>query len=81
MAQLSDTITFDVSSIQTENEIRQEVLHHLELGLVRYSLYLDRHDVLKVASSDSLDFKEMGQGANPQEDPFNAWVFNLSANG
>lgn len=81
LAQLSDTITFDVSSIQTENEIRQEVLHHLELGLVRYSLYLDRHDVLKVASSDSSDRKEMGQGANPQEDPFNAWVFNLSANG
>lgn len=81
LAQLSDTITFDVSSIQTENEIRQEVLHHLELGLVRYSLYLDRHDVLKVTSSDSSDRKEMGQGANPQEDPFNAWVFNLSANG
>jgi hypothetical protein len=81
LSKLQDTITFDVTSIQTDNEIREEVLHHLELGLVRYSLYLDRHDVLKVASSDTLDHKEMGQGANPNEDPFNAWVFNLSAQG
>ena len=81
LSKLQDTITFDVTSIQTDNEIREDVLHHLELGLVRYSLYLDRHDVLKVASSDTLDHKEMGQGANPNEDPFNAWVFNLSAQG
>lgn len=83
LSQLQDTITFDVSSIQTDNEIREEVLHHLEMGLVRYALYLDKHDVLKVNSNDTLDHNELGQGTNPEEDPFNAWVFNLSgqANG
>jgi hypothetical protein len=81
LSQLQDTITFDVSSIQTDNEIREDVLHHLEMGLVRYALYLDKHDVLKVNSNDTLDHKEMGQGTNPEEDPFNAWVFNLSGQG
>ncbi len=76
---LRDTVEFEVIFNSTENEIREEIRHHVELGLIRYALYLDKHAVLNVHSSDSTDHTEMGEGTNPEEDPFHAWVYNLSA--
>jgi hypothetical protein len=76
---LKDTVEFEVIFNSTENEIREEIRHHVELGLIRYALYLDKHAVLNVHSSDSSDHTEMGEGTNPDEDPFHAWVYNLSA--
>ena len=74
---LRDTIQFQTNAINTDNEIRDAVLQHVQLGLVRYAIYTHQHDGLRLASVDSLDQNEIGIGSNPAEDPFNAWVFNL----
>jgi hypothetical protein len=80
---LRDTVGFSTNGIQTDNEVREVLLKHVQLGLVRYSMQTESHNVLKISSTDSSDREEIGQGSNPLEDPFNAWVYNLSfwANG
>ena len=80
---LRDTVEFSTNGIQTENEVRDILLKHIQLGLVRYAMQTESHDVLTIISKDTSDQKEMGIGSNPSEDPFNAWVYNLnlSANG
>lgn len=78
IAHLTDTVSFSTNGIQTDNEIREVLLKHVQLGLVRYAMQTESHDVLKITSTDSTDNKEIGQGSNPVEDPFNAWVYNLS---
>ncbi len=78
IAHLKDTVTFSSNGIQTDNEVRDLMLRHVQLGLVRYAMQTESHDVLKISSTDSTDRNEIGQGSNPDEDPFNAWVYNLS---
>ena len=78
---LKDTVTFSSNGIQTDNEVRDLLLRHMQLGLVRYAMQTESHDVLKISSTDSSDRSEMGQGSNPEEDPFNAWVYNISIYG
>jgi hypothetical protein len=53
------------------------LLKHVQLGLVRYAMQTESHEVLKISSIDSSDRDEIGQGSNPVEDPYNAWVYNL----
>jgi hypothetical protein len=81
IAHLRDTVEFSSSGIQTDNEVRDILLKHIQLGLVRYAMQTESHDVLTITSKDSSDQKEMGQGSNPAEDPFNAWVYNLNLSG
>jgi len=83
ISHLTDTVSFSTNGIQTDNEVRDVLLKHVQLGLVRYAMQTESHDVLKISSTDSSDREEVGQGSNPVEDPFNAWVYNISgwANG
>jgi hypothetical protein len=74
---LRDTGYFTTNGIQTENEERDLLLKHVQLGLVRYAMQTESHEVLKISSIDSSDRDEIGQGSNPVEDPYNAWVYNL----
>ena len=78
---LRDTVTFSSNGIQTDNEVRDLLLRHVQLGLVRYAMQTESHEVLKISSSDSSDRKEIGEGSNPASDPFNAWVYNISGYG
>jgi hypothetical protein len=78
IAHLQDTVWFSTNGIQTDNEVRDVLLKHVQLGLVRYAMQTESHDVLRISSADSSDREEIGQGSNPPEDPFNAWVYNLS---
>jgi hypothetical protein len=78
ISHLRDTVTFSANGIQTDNEVRDLLLRHVQLGLVRYAMQTESHDVLKISSTDSSDRNEIGQGSNPEEDPYNAWVYNLS---
>jgi hypothetical protein len=81
IAQLRDTVKFSTNGIQTDNEVRDILLKHIQLGLVRYAMQAEAHDILKISSTDSSDQKEMGVGSNPLEDPFNAWVYNVNLSG
>ncbi|MEN9333782.1 MAG: hypothetical protein RLY35_962 [Bacteroidota bacterium] len=78
---LIDTLQFNTNAINTDNEIREKLKNYVSMGLVRYALQMDKINTLQIVSNDSLELNEMGIGSNPQEDPFNAWVFNFSVNG
>jgi hypothetical protein len=78
---LVDTIQFSTNAINTDNEIREKLKKFVSMGLIRYAIQLEKINALEVISKDSLEQNEMGIGSNPQEDPFNAWVFNFSVNG
>ena len=81
ISHLRDTVSFTTTGINTDNEVREILLKHMQLGLVRYAMQTETHDVLKISSTDTTDNQEIGQGSNPEEDPFNAWIYNLSIYG
>jgi len=78
---LRDTLNFSVNAINTENEIREILLRKVKLGLVRYAACSSTGDCLKIESDAAKDSLDLGIGSNPEEDPWNAWVFRVGANG
>jgi hypothetical protein len=80
MAGMNDTIKFAVNAIQTDNEQREILAKKVKLGLVRYAACSATGDCLIIDSNNQQDSLDVGIGSNPQEDPWNAWVFRLGAN-
>jgi hypothetical protein len=80
MTGMNDTIKFSVNAIQTDNEQREILARKVKLGLVRYAACSATGDCLIIDSNNQQDSLDVGIGSNPQEDPWNAWVFRLSAN-
>ena len=78
---MTDTLSLTTNAINTENEIRESLARKVKLGLVRYAACGKSGDCLSVSSSAIQDSMDVGIGSNPMEDPWNAWVFRVSANG
>jgi hypothetical protein len=78
---LRDTLKFTSNAINTENEIREMLLRRVKLGLVRYAACSSAGDCLKIESDVAKDSLDLGIGSNPEDDPWNAWVFRVGANG
>ncbi len=81
LAGLRDTMRFSTSVINTNNEIREALVHKIKLGLVRYAACSSSGDCLNIMSTLQQDSVDLGIGSNPEEDPWNAWVFRLGTNG
>jgi hypothetical protein len=81
LAGLKDTMQFATNAINTDNEIREMLARKVKLGLVRYAACSSTGDCLKIESSLDKDSLDIGIGSNPEEDPWNAWVFRLSVGG
>jgi hypothetical protein len=81
MAGMNDTIKFTVNAIQTDNEQREILARKVKLGLVRYASCTATGDCLIIDSNSKQDSLDVGIGSNPQEDPWNAWVFRVGLNG
>ncbi len=75
-AGLSDTLRVSTLQDDTRDEIRERLVHAIELGLVRY---LARSDLAERCTVDV----EIPAGEEEAElvDPWNSWVFRLSAHG
>jgi hypothetical protein len=74
-----DTLAYDAPQAATEDETRRALVRTLQLGLVRYLARTSSAQRLAVTytaaqGSDSA-------GATATRDPWNAWVFSVSANG
>ena len=80
MSGINDTLIYTANGINTDAEKRDELAHLIKLGLVRYLLKSGNHSMLDLASTNPADSNKIGVGANPGEDPWNAWVFNVSSN-
>jgi hypothetical protein len=64
--------------IQTQDEIRDGYTRIFALGLVRYLAYAGRADRVEL---DFPDVAEALQQVQPENDPWNLWVFRASASG
>ena len=78
---MTDTLTLTANAINTDNEIRESLARKVKLGLVRYAACGKSGDCLDINSNSAQDSLDVGIGSNPMEDPWNAWVFRVSANG
>jgi hypothetical protein len=78
---MNDTLSFTTASIATENEIREALARKVKLGLIRFAAKGNYAEHIVVHSTDQQDTDELGVGSNPEEDPFNAWVFVLGGSG
>ena len=74
-----DTLTFNRSSIATDDEYRNQLVRYLKLGLTRY--------IAKSSLAEKLNIKaDVGKGEEPlnatsnKKDPWNFWVFNAGIN-
>lgn len=77
---MSDTLSFTTNAINTDAEIRDMLAQKVKLGLVRYAARMDIGSELLINSTNSDDIEDLGIGSNPEDDPFNAWVFRINAN-
>jgi len=77
---MNDTLSFTANGINSEVEKRNGLANIIKLGMVRYLVKSGNHSMLQVASINPSDSAERGIGANPSDDPWNAWVFNLRSN-
>ncbi len=75
------TLTCTTNAINTEAEVREILAQKIKLGLVRYAAKAGVADQLLISSTNVQDMQDVGIGSNPSVDPYNAWVFRISANG
>ena len=75
----TDTLTFSTPPSTTGDEVRRLLTHRLKLGLVPFlsgSALASRLEVTVAADTDTTT-----AAAGTDEDPWNSWIFNVSANG
>ena len=76
---LSDTLYFVSSGTDTRDEVRRGMTRVIAGGLMRY--------LARTSLADQLQISSTGQGntepvtANPENDPWKSWVFNVGAEG
>ncbi len=78
---MTDTLHFVTSAINTDSEIRDMLIKRVKLGLVRYASRTGLMECLELSSSKNKDNQDIGIGSNAEDDPWNAWVFRVNANG
>ena len=77
---VNDTLSFIRQATATDDESRQQMVHTIKLGLVKYFARTAQGKDVQIV------FKEVDEGTptgttEPREDPWNLWVFNARVNG
>ena len=72
-----DTLTYDAPQASTEDETRRSLARVFQAGLVRYLARTNALDRLVVSFTAA---KATDTSMAPTSDPWNAWVFSVSAN-
>ena len=72
---LSDTLKFSTNPNMTDDDIRRQQLKYVELGLVRFFIEKGLGDKLE------LTIQESNKVIEDEDDPWNSWVYKLSASG
>lgn len=77
---VNDTLSFVRQAIATDDEGRQQMVQTLKLGLVKYLARTEQGKNVQITFIDEVG----GNTANteePQDDPWNLWLFNARLNG
>lgn len=77
-AAINDTLSYFNDPTATDDEIRKRLVHYLNLGLIPFAAKTDIVDRL------SIKFDEAGgqpATTQPEQDPWNYWIFQLGAHG
>ena len=78
LAGRADTLRYVSQQFETEDEQREGYTRTFGLGLVRYMVYTGRESALEIEFADA---DEDRQTVNPQDDPWNLWVFEIDVSG
>lgn len=79
-AGVNDTLTFVRQATATDDEERQQMVQTLKLGLVKYLARTEQGKNVQIIVNDDVAGNAAGP-EEPQEDPWNLWVFNARLNG
>jgi hypothetical protein len=73
----NDTLQYIANSINTDDDRRRGLAQMVKLGLIYYVAHTPCHINMVVGSNNLSDKEEQGIGANPKDDPWKAWVYNV----
>ena len=79
-AGVNDTLSFVRQATATDDEERQQMVQTLKLGLVKYLARTEQGKNVQITFKEEEGGKE-GSTEEPEEDPWNLWVFNARLNG
>lgn len=79
-AGVNDTLTFVRQATATDDEERQQMVQTLKLGLVQYLARTGQGKNVQITLNEEVA-GNADESAEPQEDPWNLWVFNARLNG
>jgi len=74
-SKLTDTLYFSTNPNMTDDDIRRLELRYVELGLMRFFLEKGLEDKIE------LSIKKSDEISVTEKDPWNSWVYKLSASG
>lgn len=77
---VNDTLSFVRQATATDDEGRQQMVQTIKLGLVKYLARTEKGKNVQITFKEN----ELGAGKEteePQDDPWNLWVFNARLNG
>lgn len=75
-----DTLSFVRHATATDDEGRQQMVQTLKLGLVKYLARTEQGKNVQIILKEEVGGNEEGT-KEPQDDPWNLWVFNARLNG
>ncbi|MBL7942005.1 MAG: hypothetical protein JNM00_04530 [Flavobacteriales bacterium] len=74
---LNDTLTCTSSGINTDDEVRKLLSQTVKLGLMRYAVRTPSGTMIEINHPEG---EGLGEGSNPEHDPFHGWVFSVGLN-
>ncbi|MFD2515006.1 hypothetical protein ACFSRY_14105 [Pontibacter locisalis] len=77
---LTDTRSYIRQATATDDEDRKQAVENIKLGLLPFILKTDKAKDLEISFKNAGD-ESKDIATNPEEDPWNFWVFNLSLRG
>jgi hypothetical protein len=77
-AGLNDTLSYSNDPIATDDDKRKQLVHYLQLGLMRYIAKTDIADKIEIKYTVNPDTT---QKAETKKDPWNSWTFSFGLSG
>lgn len=78
---LSDTLTYNTSPTQTNDEMRRQQLKYIQLGLMRFFIEKGLTDKISLTFKTNKNLNNTQEDEILKNDPWNYFVYKISAGG